>query len=238
MVDDFFSNQEKAAQSVINLIAAIRECKSVHDNAGLGYPDILARIVAPHNALPSRVEEGMNETRPDGVGVDWVWIKVREAYSTTLALAVLRILGSPSPPNQLTAKVTEMRPDLSTGSIYNLGVRLEGKSITRSNEGWSLIDESKAPVLDGDTIWSPQESLSSHEIAAIRRRAIKELLTEYSAGLEAVQILERLLKHTSLKAPVNKDLVKSDLEKMFSEGDIRRRGNTRKWELTGRNPEN
>jgi hypothetical protein len=79
-----------------------------------------------------------------------------------------------------------------------------------------------------------------YELAAHRRDAILHILQHFEMGLEVVQLVEQLTNCSWVIAPVNKDLLKADVQVLESEGKIRRRGNTRKWEIAppGKGDEN
>jgi hypothetical protein len=124
-----------------------------------------------------------------------------------------------------------MVPTVSSGSISNIGTRLNGKSIQRQDDGWVIVDPSKAGIIKDGFLWGPPSIFEKHELAAHRRDAILHLLKHYNAGLQAVQIVEQLHNCHWIQAPINKDLLKADLEVLQQAGKIRRRGNSKKWEL-------
>jgi hypothetical protein len=147
-------------------------------------------------------------------------------------LAVLRGVAGPVRAKEVVGRVKELLPDVSSGSIANIGTRLDKTNvILRDDRGWELLSPEDAGVIFNSHLWAPASVLSSQELAAYRREAILHLLSLNKTGLQATQVEEQLQHCTWLQAPVSKDLVKVDLEVLASDKKIRRRGNTRKWEL-------
>jgi hypothetical protein len=70
-------------------------------------------------------------------------------------------------------------------------------------------------------------------MAAHRREAILHILQTFRSGLQTVQIVERLREFAWVKAPVNKDLLKGDMDVLVGEGKVRHSGNSKKWVLAG-----
>ncbi len=131
----------------------------------------------------------------------------------------------------VVAAITRILPSVHRGSIANIGARLEGKVINRTDDGWTLIDTAKAGVLHAGMLWGPPEIFQKTELAAHRREAILHLLAAQPSGLQIVQIVEQLLGCPWVHAPVNKDLLKADMEELRKDGKVRRVGNSKKWEL-------
>ena len=129
-------------------------------------------------------------------------------------------------PKNVVSGVQALRPDISTGTIYNLGKRLDGISLKRSSEGWELISPETAPILQGDLVWGAAETFTTHELAAQRRDAILHILSIYRTGQQTSQLIEMLQSCAWLKAPINKELVQDDVEILNKDGKIKRRGNT------------
>jgi hypothetical protein len=69
-----------------------------------------------------------------------------------------------------------------------------------------------------------------HDVAAHRRESILHILSGYTTGLQIVQIVDQLRKCSWVHAPVNKDLLKADMEVLQEREKARRRGNSKKWE--------
>jgi len=107
----------------------------------------------------------------------------------------------------------------------------------RSKAGWSLLSPESAPILHDGYIWGPPEIFTTQELAVHRREAILHLLRFYRAGLQTSQIIELLQKCAWVHAPVNKELVQDDVQLLSKAEKIRRRGNSRKWELARRKSE-
>jgi hypothetical protein len=176
--------------------------------------------------------------RPEGVNPSWVAIRIKDAMPTSVALALLAEADGPIRSREIIRGVAIHLPSTSRGSISNIGTRLSAdRIIQRVNEGWILKDPSYAGVIDDGFLWAPADKLSSHELAAHRRNSIVHILGQFSAGLELVQILHELRKCDWVLAPISKDLLKADIPALSGEGRIRRRGNTRKWEVSPAKPE-
>ena len=76
----------------------------------------------------------------------------------------------------------------------------------------------------------PREIFQKSEIAGHRRDAILHVLSNFDSGLQTRQLVEQLGRCSWVHAPVNKDLIKTDLEMLAELGKVRRRGNSKKWE--------
>ena len=72
---------------------------------------------------------------------------------------------------------------------------------------------------------------NKQELAAHRRVGVLHLLRLHPAGLQTTQILEQLRNCAWLHAPVNKELIQADMEFLEGQKKVRRRGNSKKWEL-------
>lgn len=115
--------------------------------------------------------------------------------------------------------------------MNNIGTRLSGKQINRTDSGWQLISPEETGVLHEGYLWGPRAFFHKYELAAHRRLAILHVLSFFNGGLQLRQILEWLRKCNWVHAPVNKDLLKADLEILDRDEKIRKVGNSGKWEL-------
>src|SRR5205823_917855 len=122
------------------------------------------------------------------------------------------------------------------GSIANVGTRLAGTLLDRSEEGWTLTDPRRAPLLHEGFAWGPVEVFLSYEQAAHRRLAIAHLLGQRPEGLAAGAILAALKGCWWLQVPINKDLVKLDLEALARTGRVVRQESTGWWTAPGATP--
>jgi hypothetical protein len=94
-----------------------------------------------------------------------------------------------------------------------------------------LLKVEKAGLVRDGRLWAPPGVFAKPEMAAHRREAILHVLKHFPTGLQTVQIVEQLRNCSWLHAPVNKDLLKLDMESLLEAKKVRRRGNTKKWEL-------
>ncbi len=121
------------------------------------------------------------------------------------------------------------------GSVANLGKPLEAEGvITRTASGWVLKAERLAPLLVDGFAWGPLSGVFNvQEIAAHRRQLILHVLGLQPSGLQQAQLLATLESCAWLNGvPVNKDLIKLDIETMAKAGLVRRVGPSSKWEVT------
>ena len=116
----------------------------------------------------------------------------------------------------------------TAGTLANLGTKLDGTVIHRTEAGWVLADVAKAPALFQGRLWGLPEIFGKYELAAHRREAIMHLLETYRSGLQTSQLIEHLRSNPWVHAPINKEVVQADLEMLDKEKQIRR-GSSRKW---------
>jgi hypothetical protein len=146
----------------------------------------------------------------------------------------LREQNKPTKAKDVANLVNEILPNAVGGSIYNLLNRLEQEGyVDKDEDGWWLLPKGKTVILSGGFIWSLPEHLSKQDLAAHRREAIMFILRN-ERYLQLTEIVEQLHGWHWVKAPVNKDLLKLDLQVLETEGLIRRIGNTRNWEAVAR----
>lgn len=233
-----FEAERKAVESLSRLYAAADECRRLYEAAGMALPDTVLRIFSDQRASGSqrtpviKIPAIERDHVPPDVSEDWISIPADAATPTTVALALLRRADHPLRPKELVEAVGEIISDVAGGSVYNLGFRLErsGK-LVKNAEGWSLARPEAAPILDEGIIWGTRESLAKQDVAAHRREAILHILRMDKSGLQTVQLVAKLHDCSWVKAPVNKDLVKADMQSLEQAGRVRQRGNSRKWEV-------
>jgi hypothetical protein len=229
--------EQDAAQSLVELYQHVQKCMQLHQRAGLPLPEpvrkILANGVGPKTPgrIPSvsHIPAPLWGDRPDEAKPDWIRIELKHCTPTPVALAILRASKVPVRHRDLANRVNEILPHVPSGSISNIGTRLGGKLIEKTSTGWKLIDPQKAAVIKDGFLWGPPSIFGKYELAAHRREAIIYLLEQHETGLETVQIVEELRKCPWVHAPINKDLVKEDVQILDREGTLKRRGNTKKW---------
>jgi hypothetical protein len=232
----------KAYQSMADLLTQAKAVRWNFEDANVGIPPALSRLLGEsangHDGESPKIIVSPPKTpRPPGVATDnWVWFDPRDATLTTLALAILRTSESPMLANDLFHEIRNFHKDANSGSFANIGARLDGTIIKRSEEGWTLVDPTNAPVLFDGYIWGEPSVFKNTELAGHRRALICHMLQAWPGGLQIVQLVHHLRSSGLCRAPVSKDLVKVDMETLEKEGQARRIGNSRKW-VVGRKKE-
>jgi hypothetical protein len=237
MSTDRLNAEQEAVRSVLSLIELAERSRQLHERAGMTMPEPLRRILGivdtPERSPQPRVTvpAPTSPPRPQEAQPGWIWINAEDASPTSVVLAILRGSKEPIRAKDVTAKVHAIQPKVITGSISNIGNRLDGdKIIQRTDEGWSLKERDKAPVFHDGYFWGAPGVFGKQELAAHRRDGILHLLHVSPGGLQAAQIVEQLRVCPWLHAPLNKELVQADIENLEREKKVRRRGNSRKWE--------
>jgi Fe2+ or Zn2+ uptake regulation protein len=149
-----------------------------------------------------------------------------------LSIAVLKASTESLTVRDVHEKVKVFSEDVSLGTIANVGTKaFQNGIISRDDGRWQLIDRDKAGVIHDGFVWGPPQIFQMHELAAHRRAAILHVLRQNTVGLQVTQIVVQL-RNDLVKPPipVNKSLVKADLEALQDDGNVRRRGNSKKWE--------
>jgi hypothetical protein len=238
---DQIQAEEEAYKSVTALLEQARMCQQLHERAGLALPDRIQRLLGaatngtgrPHDTHRASVNiPPLNHVMPKDAGGDWLSIDVKESQATAVALAILREAGSAVRAKDVTAKVAAFLPGVLGGTLANAGTRLANDGvIERTEEGWKLLKPTQAGIIYEGRLWGRAEVFGKQELAAHRRESILHILKCFSGGLQIVQIVEQLNACPWVHAPVNKDLLKADIEILGGERKIRRVGNTRKWTL-------
>lgn len=235
MAGDFKATAE-AYQKFAQALEQLESARKLFESAGEPLPEKLKEFFGLNRngrqSSPSvSIMPPHRKATPSEAKNDWLSIRVSEAMATTLVLAVLRRSDKPIPAKQVVELVAQLDPYTTKGVIHNIGTRLDGKSINRSEEGWTLIDPAKAGVLTDGYIWGPKEIFEKQELAAHRREAILLLLKAFPGGLQTVQILDVLRGTSWVHAPATKDLIKGDMELLEANNKVRRISNSRKWGL-------
>ena len=236
MSTDRMGAEQEALRSLLSLLEQAERCRQLYERAGMTIPEPLRRIlgiadadVAPHPRVS--VPPPTSPPKPAEAQPGWIWIRSEDATPTSVVLAILRDSKEAIRAKDVNAKVHAIQPEVITGSISNIGNRLDGeKIIQRTEEGWSLKERDKAPVFREGYFWGPPAVFGKQELAAHRRDGILHLLRVSPGGLQTSQIVEQLRVCPWLHAPLNKELVQADIENLEREKKVRRRGNSRKWE--------
>lgn len=238
MKDQFFAEQE-AYKELAELYERVNKCRDLFEVANLPLPDVLKRIIGMNGSVADTAKSAIPAPEkprsvPRQATDEWIWIPAGKTTPQTLVLAILREHGVMKP-KDLAASVAAIITDVSAGGVYNMGPRLDGKTIRRTSEGWTLINPEEAPILKDDYVWAPAEAFQKTDLAGHRRDAILHILKHFTSGLQTTQIVEELLKCRWMKAPANKDQVKLDMEWLSGENSgtakVKRRGNSKKWAL-------
>jgi len=127
--------------------------------------------------------------------------------------------------------VRKLKPDVVDGSIYNLLARYRGTFLLQTDDGWKLGDPESAAVIYNGAAWGPPRVFQKYELAAHRREIILHLLKLHPGGLMTMQIVNLLEGSNHCKAPINKYLLKADMEILQKARRVKRISNSRKWEL-------
>lgn len=239
-MNDRIQFEQEAVKSLMELYEQSRKCRQLYERANMALPEALQRFFGmngnsqkPNNGarVALSIPSPARPNEPEEAQPDWIWIDVRDASPTSVALAILREAKEPVPHKEIANRVNEILPQVPSGSISNIGTRLDGKIINRTDDGWVLVEPERAGIIKEGLLWGPPTIFGKQELAAHRRDAILHVLKLNSAGLQTTQIVEQLHGCSWVQAPVNKDLLKADLEVLVEAGKVRRRGNSRKWEI-------
>lgn len=236
MPEEKFKAEMFAYQSFTKLLEDAKACVDAFYRANLEVPIPLKRLMGlgvenegfHQLALISPIKR---EHIPTEAGTDWISIPVDQCLPTTVTLAVLRREGGRMKSRDVKDAVCAMVPNTSPTAVANIATRLKDNLIGMGEDGWELLDQDSAPVIDNGYLWGPPSVFQKQEVAAHRREAIQRILENYPSGLQIVQIVDELKRLPWVKAPVNKDLLKEDMAAMQKDGTARRRGNSGKWEL-------
>ena len=236
-MSDRLGQEREAIQSLMELLEVADKCRRLHERANMSLPEPLKRVLGIGvNGMvePQRIEVPAPEvkSRPAEAESNWIWFRASEALPTSLVLAVLRAHGSDLTVREVISRTQEYLKKASAGTIANIGTRLDNAGIIeRSPDGWRLLKLDRAPVMLEGFLWGPQAIFDKQEVATYRRDMILHVLGFFETGLQLLQLVERLKALDWLHAPANKDLVKADMDLLQQAKKVRRRGNTKKWQV-------
>lgn len=236
MSTDPIAAEREAFESMSKLLEQAEECRRLFERANLTFPETLKRVLGMNGTSRTAVRLYIppieRNSRPPEALDNWLSISVKEAMPTSIVKAALRAANEPIPARKMVDIVTSILP-VPAGTVYNVGPRLEAsKLILRSKQGWLLISKEQGGVLHDGFLWGPEGIFEKTEIAAHRREAILHLLQCNRSGLQVAQLVEHLQSCKWVHAPVNKDLLKGDIEELRKDGKVRRVGNSKKWEAS------
>jgi hypothetical protein len=231
----------EAVSSYVKLLEAAKDCRRLHEKAGLTLPPPLLRLLGVDTKSVSQqlsfplespdMDPSRNATRPPEAEEDWISIHAAEASPTTVTLAILRGQDKPVKAKDLADQVSRVLPLSVGGSVYNLLNRLEmDDAVAQTLDGWSLVRRDAAGVISGEYLWAPAYRLSKQDLATHRREAIVHLLRR-ERYLPVMEIVRKLLDWKWVKAPINKDLLKADMQVLEDKRLVKRIGDSRNWEV-------
>jgi len=237
MTHDLFNAELEAQRSLMELYEHAEACRIAFERANIPLPEVLKRVLGMNGVGVKKTSQAIiphpeKPPIPAGAGPDWIWINAKDATPTSLVMAFLREApGSVLRSRDVVAKVQQILPNVSRGTISNVGTRLGGLNIELTQDGWLLRNHEKAGIVSKGYLWAPPNALTKSELAAQRRDGIIHLLGVFDSGLQIVQLVDHLRNCAWIAAPINKDLVKEDIGILAEQKKIRRRGNSKKWEL-------
>jgi hypothetical protein len=229
--------EHEAIGSLMELLEQAKKTQRLYERAHMSLPEPLKRMLGmngtgTNSPSPRFMPEPQNPSRPIEAATDWIYIRVENATPTSIALALLRKSKEPIRARDMVSAVQAILPEVNSGTIANIGSRLHGTLLRRTDDGWTLEKPEAAGVIADGFLWGPPTIFGVHELAAHRRDAIRHLLANFPAGLQTSQIIEELRRCVSwMRAPISKELVQDDVEVLAKDGEIRRRGASKKWEL-------
>ena len=236
MSPDLFNAEQEALRSLMDWLEQAKKCQALYERAHMKLPEPLKRVLGMESSSEkpsgSHIEPPDRPPMPPEAESDWIWISQEYATVTSVVLAVLRAAKAPLRAKDVSERVVAILPAVPYGTVANVGSRLNDKEIQRTEDGWKLLHPENAGVIYQGNFWGPPAIFDKFELAAHRRNAILHLLRHFRTGLQTVQILGELQKCNSwVRAPINKDLLKEDMEFLQDKGKVRRRGNSKKWEV-------
>lgn len=236
MSNDRFAAEQEAFRGMVELFSLAERIKLAHERAGLTPPEPLRRLLGMNEngakqANSITIQPPPVKSSPPGMADDWISIPFKAATPMTVVPAVLRGKKLAMRAKDVVAKALEINPSVSGGSVANTLSRLTGLIERADDGGWLLSSGAAAAVIHDGRLWGPASVFQKTEVAYHRREAILWILNQFASGLQTLQIVEHLGSCKWLHAPVNKDLVKEDFNFLLKEGKVRRRGNTKKWEI-------
>lgn len=239
MVHDRFALETKAIKAFTKWMEDGRTCRALFEQAHMALPEPLKRFLgeteredtsAPRVVIPPL----QAPPRPAEAEANWIWVPVIGMTPTGLVLGVLRRAPAPIPVRKIIDEIARLGAKPNEGSIQNIGTRLSNQHvITRSDDGWKLIQSDNAPVIYKGHAWGLHERFEKYEIAVYRRLCLLHVLRVHADGMQNMQLLKAIETCDWVNLPpLSKDVIKLDLESLQKEGEIKRIGNTGKWIIT------
>jgi hypothetical protein len=188
------------------------------DDAGL---ETETKIVVPPPVMPPR---------PSVAAQDWIWLDHVNLTPATAVRTVLQAATEPMPVREVIEAVHRLGVEASEGTVANIGTRLHNLGqIVRSELGWKAQALGEVPVLYKGNAWGAPGTFDKTEVASYRRACLLHVFALSSDGLQPMQLLKTMETCDWFKVPLNKDILKLDLENMIEDGAIKRIGATGKY---------
>lgn len=221
--------EARALESLTALLKAAEESRRLFDEAGMAYPEPLRRVLGLAEGAPqSRARTALIPpppipARPSFIPASWLWVPLGAMTPQGIVMMILRAAnGNPVSVKQIIDRVAQLRHGVNDGSIANIGTRFARDGlIERSDDGWTLTDPSRAPVLVDSHAWGPAEVFQTHELAGRRREAIMHVLRTLG-GLLHTQIVDQMAACDWLGMSTNKDMIKMDMLELQKAGRVKR----------------
>jgi hypothetical protein len=232
----------KAATAYIRLLQEAEECRRLYTEADISLPEPLKRMLGDEKKVsgpggkqlefPTLLRKpDRGDSTPSEIGENWISIEAAKASPSTIALAIMRTVGEPIKAVDLASLVANYAPETVSGTIYNMLTRNHGRGLVEETpDGWKLVKPENAGVLSGAYIWAPPDRLMQSDMALHRREAIL-LILEQHPNQTAMQITRSLQSWDWVQAPASKDLIKADLLALEIRGLIKKREESRGWEV-------
>jgi len=235
-------NEMEATKSLLELLQKADETRALYQKLRLPLPDPLKRLLGSGNngsGLNSGTGTISTESpippMPPEADSDWAWVKTVDCSPHTLVKALLRQSPDPAKSKELYEKIAQLGLRVSLGTVSNAANRLQTYGILDrdSEDRWFLLKQEEAGVIHEGYLWGPKSTFNPPELAAHRREAILFILSKSAGGLQMAQITAQLRAADWLRADVNKDLTKGDVEKLVGENKIHRMpGYSKKYQVS------
>ena len=214
--------EERLFREFLSWVELAKKLWREFEEEGIPVPGTLKRVLTDTSHDPPRkilrktlLRKPEEPEKPTKAGDDWLWLDAKETSLRTVVLAILNE-GKALPIKEIISRVKELLPESNEGSIYNLGGQEE--KMQKTEQGWTLKNNTEAPILYKNYIWGSPDLLQKQDLAAFRRMVVRYLLETSPDGLQIMQIYRQLVGTDWLKkVPLSKDLVKADLFLMKKE---------------------
>jgi hypothetical protein len=228
-VDDI-TRVTAAYRALTKLLDDAQECRALFEDARVAVPEVLARLLSAgagsNGSRKSTIPKPPSPSRPSGAAASWIWVPLKEASVVTVVRCVLQGAGQPLSRKEVRRQVARYKSDAADGSIDNIGTRLNGTHILREDGTWRAANPSEPPILHEDHAWGPIDAFEMTDVAYHRREALVHVLKVQPDGLQPMQLVRTLEQCEWLHTPINKDLIKLDLEVLTGAGRVKKGGGT------------